>query len=352
MRFLGGAVQPGHPYGTLANPTVTATANGTSVAYTWGAAGDGLTGTLNVCVNTACTNYTVPAAGNYHGSSTVTGYPAGQRETITAHVSDSAGHRAPAAGTVTASATTVSTVPVNATLTVSMGPEAPPEYGIGSAYIHITVAHMPANSVVNYTCTDNPSDFRLGTAGVSYQTDSSGATVKTDATGGASFDSAYVWAGAPTVRVHPTATSVTCTSDNVSDTYTAPAVPATVTISQGAANPGGTANCASCFFLQIQTSGWIVSNTPSLTCTSGNPAHGLVIGPVTSAVTPQTTETSDQDSSGNVLFFVGGGLGGLPTGASWESNIEWAGGFTAAGATLSCSVTDGGSTVSATYTTP
>jgi len=341
------------PHGSLANPTVTATANGTSVAYTWGATSDGLTGTLNVCINATCTSHAVPAAGNYSGSSTVTGYPAGQKETITAYVTDSSGQRAPATGTVTASATTSApTPPANATLTVSMGAEANPGYGIGSAYIHITVANMPANSVVNYICTDNPDEFRKGTAGTSYDTDSSGATVKTDANGGASFDSTYIWAGAPMVKVHQTATSVTCTSDNVSDTYTAPAVPGTVTVSEGAANPGGAANCQNCFFVNIQTAGWVVGGTPSLTCTTGNAAYGLVIGPVTSAVTPQTTETSTDNSSGNPVYFQGGGLGGPPVGGTWESNIEWVGGFTTAGATLTCSVTSGGNTVTGTYTTP
>jgi hypothetical protein len=333
------------PHGALASPTVTATANGTSVAYTWGATPDGQTATLTVCINTACTGYPVPATGTYSGSRTVAGYAPGQTETITAYVTDSSGQRAPAAGTVTASAVIAA---ANGTLAVSMGPEAPPAYGIGSAYIHIAVTNMPPNSVVNYTCTDNPDDFKHGTAGTSYDTDSSGATVRTDASGSASFDSTYIWAGAPTARLHPTATSVTCSSGNASDTYTAPAVPPSVTISEGSANPGGTTNCRNCHFVQINTAGWVVGGTPSLTCTTGNPAYGLVIGPVTGAVTPQNTQTSEDDSSGNALYFQGGGLGGPPVGSNWESNIEWVGGFIA-GATLSCSVTDAGTTVQGTY---
>jgi hypothetical protein len=336
------------PHGPLASPTVTATANGTSVAYTWGAASDGLTATLNVCINATCTAHAVPAAGNYSGSSTVTGYPGGQKETITAYVTDSAGQRAPAAGTVTASATTANAVPANAALSVSMGALGNPAYGIGSAYIHIAVTNMPANSVVSYTCTDNPDDFKLGTAGTTYNTDSSGGTVTTDASGGASFDSAYIWAGAPTVAVHPAAASVTCTSNNVSDTYTAPAVPPAMVISEGAANPIAGA-CSTCFFIHVDASRFVIT-APTLTCTA-NGGRGLVTGPVSGEpTTGSTTLSSNENSAGAVLTPVGGGLGGPPNSYSWDSNIEWVTGFSTAGATLSCTVTSSsGGSVSATY---
>ncbi|HEY1821012.1 MAG TPA: fibronectin type III domain-containing protein [Trebonia sp.] len=248
-----------------------------------------------------------------------------------------------------------------ATLTVSLGAETnmPNYIAYGAVPIHIAVTNMPADSVVNYTCTDpDTADFMQGTSGTSYDTDSSGATVTTDASGAASFDSYYIWTGSPTAEVHLAATTVTCTSGNASDSYTAPAVPARVTISEGAANPGGTANCANCFFVHIQTSGEVVT-TPTLSCTTENVTDGLVLGPVTSApATTATSETSSDNSAGSVVQFVGSGSGGPPIGGSWDSNIEWVGGFAAAGDTLSCTVTQSGGgpyvapSVTGTYTTP
>jgi hypothetical protein len=335
------------PHGPLANPTVSATANGTSVAYAWGATSDGQAQTLNVCINAACTAHAVPAAGNYSGSSTVTGYPGGQKETITAYATDSAGQRAPAAGTVTASATTANVVPANASLTVSQSTDGT---GIGFvlANVHIAVTSFPANSVVNYSCTTNYAQgFYAGTAGASYDTDSAGAAVKTDAAGSASFDSVYRWRGWP-YGIESSQATVTCTSDGISYTYTAPPPPTPqMSISQGAANSVAGA-CSACFFIHVSVSQFN-SASPTLACTSSG-ARGVVIGPVTGQPTTASTSlSSNKDSSGAVVQ-PEGGAGGPPAQAAWDSDIEWVAGFGTAGATLNCTVTDaGGQTVSASY---
>ena len=103
-------------------------------------------------------------------------------------------------------------------------------FSLGSS-IHIAVAHFPPNTVVKYTCTTG-SSFYEGTAGTTYDTDTAGATVRTGASGSASFDSAYSVEGGM---------SATCTSNNVSHTFTMPmAGPpgATLTVTQGAADAG------------------------------------------------------------------------------------------------------------------
>jgi hypothetical protein len=99
------------------------------------------------------------------------------------------------------------------------------------ASIHIAVAHFPPNTVVKYTCTTG-SSFYDGTAGTTYDTDTAGATVRTGANGSASFDSAYSMEGGM---------SATCTSNNVSHTFTMPTAGppgATLTVTQGAADAG------------------------------------------------------------------------------------------------------------------
>ena len=82
-------------------------------SYTWSAQSDGLTETLKVCIAGACTDHTVPATGGYSGSSSGT-YSYGQKETITAQLTDTAGQ---SSGTATASATTAPPPTV-----VSVGP--------------------------------------------------------------------------------------------------------------------------------------------------------------------------------------------------------------------------------------
>jgi hypothetical protein len=336
------------PHGSLASPTVNATASGTSVTYSWGATSDGLAQTLNVCINTACTPHTVPLAGDYSGTSTVTGYPGGQKETITAYATDSAGQRAPATGTVSATATTANAVPANASLAVSEGTDT---VGIGFtlAHVHITVSNFPANSTVNYSCTTNYSQgFYAGTAGASYDTDSAGATVKTDASGGASFDSTYRWRGWPYV-IESSQSTVTCTSDGISGSYTAPPPPPPqMTISEGPQNPGTVCVACNYHFIHVSVSQFN-SSSPTLTCTA-SAQDDLVIGPLLGTpLTYPPTVSSTRDSSGAVVQPVGG-AGGPPAQAAWDSDIEWDG-WAVAGDPLNCTVTDaGGQTVSASFT--
>ncbi len=140
---------------------MTAAANGTSIAYTWSAASDGLAETLNVCINSGCTNYNVPATGGYSGSSTVNaGYSA--KGTITAYLTDTKGQRAPASGTVSASATTAA--PPNPTVSVAKGNVE--QAGNGSCVqlndcynFYVTVTNFPAGATLTAACADNSGVF-------------------------------------------------------------------------------------------------------------------------------------------------------------------------------------------------
>ena len=95
------------PYEPIGNPSVNASASGTTINYSWSAPSDGLTETLNVCIAGSCTNYTVPATGGYSGSSSAT-YGYSQTETITGHLTDTAGQ---SSGTASANATTAASRP-------------------------------------------------------------------------------------------------------------------------------------------------------------------------------------------------------------------------------------------------
>ena len=171
------------PYSPIAAPTVTAVASGTSIAYTWRAASDGLTETLNVCINAGCTNYSVPASGGYTGSSTVNaGYST--KGTLTAYLTDTKGQRAPASGTVTASATTAA--PPNPTVSVAKGNVEPAGKGscvqLGNCYNFIvTVTNFPAGATLTAACSD--------TSGVFSTTDKDwgGAVVTASSSGGANW---------------------------------------------------------------------------------------------------------------------------------------------------------------------
>jgi serine/threonine protein kinase len=101
---FSGPSAPVIPYAQIDTPTVTATATGTTIAYSWSALSDGLSETLQVCIAGVCTNSAIPATpgGRYGGSSSVT-YATGQTETITGHLTDTAGQ---SSATVSASATT------------------------------------------------------------------------------------------------------------------------------------------------------------------------------------------------------------------------------------------------------
>ncbi|HEY3883029.1 MAG TPA: fibronectin type III domain-containing protein [Trebonia sp.] len=171
------------PYQPIATPTVTAAASGTSIAYTWKAASDGLAETLNVCINSGCTNYSVPATGGYSGSSTVNaGYST--KGTITAYLTDTKGQRAPASGTVTASATTAA--PPNPTVSVAKGNVEQAGKGscvqLNNCYnFYVTVTNFPAGATLTAACADNSGVF--STSDLSW----SGSTVTASSSGGASW---------------------------------------------------------------------------------------------------------------------------------------------------------------------
>lgn len=141
------------PYAPIANPTVGATASGTTINYSWSAPSDGLAETLQVCIAGACTNYPVPATGGYSGSSSAS-YGNGQTETITGHLTDTAGQ---SSATASASATTVAVPP--ATVSVSEGSSTTNGSGtcagITCYYFNVTAANFPAGTTLSYTCADN-----------------------------------------------------------------------------------------------------------------------------------------------------------------------------------------------------
>jgi hypothetical protein len=143
------------PYEPIANPVVNATANGTTIAYTWSAQSDGLAETLNVCIAGSCTNYTVPATGGYSGSSSAT-YGNNQTETITAHLTDTASQ---SSSTVSKSATTAPAPPANPSVSVALGNSVAVTSGSCVGKIcydfHVTVANFNAGATLTYTCSDS-----------------------------------------------------------------------------------------------------------------------------------------------------------------------------------------------------
>lgn len=143
------------PYQPIVTPTVTATASGTTIAYTWSAQSDGLTETLNLCIAGSCTNDTVPATGGYSGSSSAT-YGNSQTETITAHLTDTAGQ---SSGTASQSATTAAAPPANQSVSVALGNSVAVTSGscVGKVCydFHVTVANFNAGATLTYTCSDS-----------------------------------------------------------------------------------------------------------------------------------------------------------------------------------------------------
>ena len=143
----------------ITSPTVTATANGTTITYTWSAQSDGVAETLQVCIAGACTSYPVPATGGYSGS-TATTYGNGQTETITAHLTDTTGQ---SSATATASATTSTVVtspppPASPAVSVSEGSSTTRGSGTCSGvtcyFFNVTAASFPAGTTLSYTCAD------------------------------------------------------------------------------------------------------------------------------------------------------------------------------------------------------
>jgi large repetitive protein len=176
------------PYEPIVTPAVNATANGTTIAYTWSAQSDGLTETLNVCIAGSCTNYTVPATGGYSGSSSAT-YGNSQTETITGHLTDTAGQ---SSGTASKSATTAAAPPANPSVNVAKGNNEQVSDGTATCVdtsecfnFYVTVANFPANADVNYECSDSGGQFwpTSGTIDKNW----SGGVITTNGSGGASF---------------------------------------------------------------------------------------------------------------------------------------------------------------------
>jgi large repetitive protein len=169
------------PYQPIATPAVNATASGTTIAYTWSAQSDGLTETLNVCIAGSCTNYTVPATGGYSGSSSGS-YGYSQTETITAHLTDTAGQ---SSGTASKSATTQ---PAPANPTVAVAENGSTTNGSGTCagktcyFFKVSAANFPDNTGLSYTCSDTDTGLYWGPT----STVESGSTT-TNGSGSATF---------------------------------------------------------------------------------------------------------------------------------------------------------------------
>jgi len=171
------------PYAPIAAPTVSATANGTTINYSWSAQSDGLAETLQVCIAGSCANYPVPATGGYSGSSSAS-YGNSQTETITGHLTDTAGQ---SSATASASATTV-TPP--ATVSVSEGSST--KNGSGSCagitcyFFDITAANFTGGTTLGYSCADGGGEYWPPGGGTTTQTESGSTT--TNSSGTANFE--------------------------------------------------------------------------------------------------------------------------------------------------------------------
>jgi large repetitive protein len=182
------AAAPATPYGPIGNPTVTATANGTTIDYTWSAPSDGLTETFTVCIAGACNNYTVQATGGYNGNSAPT-YGYSQTETITGHLTDTSGQ---SSATETASATTEAAPPPPLSETVAKGQNEQATVGTGPCVTTdecydflVTIANFPANTDVYYACSDGGQFWPEG--GGTIDKGWNGGTIVTNGSGNTSF---------------------------------------------------------------------------------------------------------------------------------------------------------------------
>jgi hypothetical protein len=140
---------------------VSATEDGEAINYTWSAQGDGLTGTLDVCIAAVCKDYPVPASGVYSGSVTDQ-YSYSQTETITAQLTDTAGR---STGTASASATTAA-APAP-TVTVALGNLVTATSGgcstVSCYDFHVTADLFDAGTALTYTCADAEGVYFTGT---------------------------------------------------------------------------------------------------------------------------------------------------------------------------------------------
>ena len=176
------------PYEPIAAPTVGATASGTTINYSWSAQSDGVAETLQVCIAGACNSYTVPATGGYSGSSSAT-YGNSQTETITGHLTDTAGQ---SSATASASATTAAPPPANPGVSVAKGNNEKATVGTGTCVttddcynFDVTVSNFPANADVYYACSDGGQFWPEG--GGTIDQSWSGGVITTNSSGDTSF---------------------------------------------------------------------------------------------------------------------------------------------------------------------
>jgi large repetitive protein len=171
---FAGPSGPVTPYGPIGTPTVSATASGNSIHYTWAAPSDGLGETLNVCVAGSCKDYSVSTTGEYSGSETDT-YGYSQAETITAQLADTAGQSS------TMASATATTAAAPATPGVSVT-----EHGVqvatsGSCItqtcysFNVSATNFPASTALSYTCSDSGGVFWSGTTTLGGSTTTSSA---------------------------------------------------------------------------------------------------------------------------------------------------------------------------------
>jgi hypothetical protein len=175
------------PYGPIGTPTVTAVANGTTINYTWSAPTDGLAETLQVCIAGACTNYPVSGLVSYNGSSSAT-YGYSQAETITAHLTDTAGQ---SSGTASASATTVPPPPPPSVAVSEGGSTTKGSAscaGITCYFFNVSAVNFPAGTTLSYTCADGGGVYW----GPTTQTESGSTT--TNGAGTANFETICIHA--------------------------------------------------------------------------------------------------------------------------------------------------------------
>jgi hypothetical protein len=199
------------PYGPIATPVISATADGTKVSFTLSEQGDGLTLTLNFCETSNfdavgdldCTVVGETNAQTPYSDSFNLTYGYDQAVTFTVQVSDSAGQQASA----TTSTTTAPLAAGAATVGVAKGSAVTTSLDDcsntnlvgghpGDCYnLQVTLSNFAANSTVNYSCVDNGEQYEPA-SGTTDQ-DWSGATVTTDSGGGATFASHCVYGSKP-----------------------------------------------------------------------------------------------------------------------------------------------------------
>ena len=173
------------PYGPPMAPSVTATPSGTSITYSWsGGGGNGRpVGHYHVCFSGGSCEDTGA------GSTTIQ-YGYSQTHTVSAYVVDTAGQQS---GTATSPPATTVSAP-SMSVSVSQGPHETVT-GCTASYcysVDVTVANAAPNAVLNYACYDNGAKY-WPTSGGTVDTNWSGAVVRANGSGAASFQSQCVW---------------------------------------------------------------------------------------------------------------------------------------------------------------